>query len=219
MGPRMIRVLVVDDHPIVAEALRLLLEKNGMECVGPAPTGRQAIDMTQEFEPDVVLLDILMPGMDGLQALASIKSARPITSVIILTSFPYPEYFNRAIALGAAGFLDKQCQPGQILEAIRAVNAGEAMVDLELLQSAVREWGDTSRSAPKRSIIDVPSLTEQEVRVLILVVEGLNNAAIADVLSVSQNTIKSHLQNIFRKLGVSDRTQAAIWAMRQGLAT
>jgi DNA-binding NarL/FixJ family response regulator len=211
-----LRVLIADDHQLIVEGLRIVLDEEDMEIVGVATNGRQAVEMTLELEPDILLLDIRMPDMDGIQALAQIKSARSDTSVIILTSFNNPEYLARAIALGAAGFLSKDSDPRQFPELLRAVADKEAIVDLELLQAAFKELqGKTHEDIV--TPVAAPQLTPQEQRVLGLISEGLSNAAIADVLSVSINTVKSHVYNILRKLGVSDRTQAAIWAMRNGI--
>jgi DNA-binding NarL/FixJ family response regulator len=211
-----LRILIADDHQLIVEGLRIVLDQDDMEIVGVATNGRQAVEMTLELKPDILLLDIRMPDMDGIQALAQIKSARSDTSVIILTSFNNPEYLARAIALGAAGFLSKESDPRQFPELLRAVADKEAIVDLELLQAAFKELqGKTHEDIV--TPVTAPQLTPQEQRVLGLISEGLSNAAIADVLSVSINTVKSHVYNILRKLGVSDRTQAAIWAMRNGI--
>lgn len=211
-----LRILIADDHQLIVEGLKIVLDHDDMEIVGVATNGRQAVEMTLDLEPDILLLDIRMPDMDGIQALAQIKSARSDTAVIILTSYNNPEYLARAIALGAAGYLSKESDPRQFPELLRGVAQKEAIVDLDLLQAAFRELQgktDSHMATPATA----PQLTPQERRVLGLISEGLSNAAIADVLSVSVNTVKSHVYNILRKLGVSDRTQAAIWAMRNGV--
>jgi len=211
-------ILVADDHGLIREGLKIVLERDGMRVVGFAATGRQAVEMTQSLEPDVVILDIRMPDMDGLEALAAIKSARPETTVLMLTSYGNPEYLYRSISLGAAGFLTKEGDPNQISQAIRTVIEGESIIDSKLLRDSLKALsaatGKPSRGMKK---MDVPSLTEQEIRILTLIAEGLTNADIADALCVSPNTVKTHVHNIFVKLGVSDRTQAALWAIRRGL--
>lgn len=217
MTPQNPRVLIADDHPLIIKGLELVLEAEGMEVIGSACTGRQAVKMTLDLKPDVVLLDIRLPDMEGLQALAALKSAGSKTSVIILTAFPKPHYLARAMSLGAAGFLSKDAKLEVIPDAVRSVAAGEAIVDFELLRTTCAALSASTRLNDESADVGIPTLTQQEIRVLMLIAEGVNNAAIANALSVSNNTVKSHIQNIFNKLGVSDRTQAAIWAIRHGL--
>lgn len=217
MGGQASTVLIADDHGIVLEGLQLVLERGGLEVVGKVGTGRQAVAETLEKEPDIVILDIRMPDMDGLEALAAIKSTRPKTTVLLLTAFPNPEYLYRAIILGAAGFLNKNTGPDQITRAVKTIIRGESIIDRQLLRDSLKALRTEIRSGSSKDNIDIPSLTEREIRILTLIAEGLTNADIADTLCVSQNTVKTHIRNIFSKLGVSDRTQAAIWAIRNGL--
>lgn len=211
-------ILIADDHGLIREGLHIVLERDGMKVVGVAATGRQAVEMTQSLQPDVVILDIRMPDMDGLEALAAIKSARPETTVLMLTSYGNPEYLYRSISLGAAGFLTKEGHPKQIAQAIRTVIEGESIIDSQLLRDSLKALSAvTGKPSGRTSKLDVPSLTEQEIRILTLIAEGLTNADIAEVLCVSPNTVKTHVHNIFVKLGVSDRTQAALWGIRRGL--
>lgn len=195
----------------------MVLNRDGIKIVGASRTGRQTVELTSQLKPHVVLLDIRMPDMDGLQALAAIKASCPDTSVIILTSFNTPEYITRAISLGAAGYLMKDTTSEGVINAIRTVASGEAILDMEILELVIKELSQATRPTSLRE--EIPALTPQEVRVLQLITEGLNNGTIAEILSLSPNTIKSHVRNIFSKLGVSDRTQAAIWAIRRGLST
>jgi DNA-binding NarL/FixJ family response regulator len=211
------RVLIADDHGIIVEGLRLYLQRDGIEVVGVAQTGRQTIELVQALKPDVVLLDIRMPDMDGLQALAAIKNGGFQTAVIILTGFVRIEYLTRAITLGAAGFLSKDVDPERIPHAIKVVSSGDSIIDREVLQEAIREFYFVTESEPQEPVPTVQPLTKQELRVLRFIGEGLNNESIAQMLSVSRNTVKAHVSSILSKLGLSDRTQAAIWAVRRGL--
>ncbi len=211
---RPIRVLIADDHSVVREGLRAILERAGLDVVGEAADGREAIAMTETLHPDVVLMDIRMPGIDGLQALAQIKARVPDTSVIILTTYTNPGYLAQAIVAGATGYLTKESSPSQIVGAIRAAVAGDQLLDRTVLEMALRNVA--SAHPPKEDDLIEP-LTEQEEMVLRLIAAGLNNEEIARTLSITVNTVKTHIRHIFQKLGVSDRTQAAVWAVRHGL--
>lgn len=217
MDNETIRVLIADDHVLVYEGLKMFLEKEGLEVIGVAMTGQQAIDMTLSLKPDVLILNIRMPEMDGLQTLAALKSTHSKVSVIMHTAYSRPEYLARAIALGASGFVSKDRDPAFLPDAVRTVAGGEVIVDQELLQTALRALSESTRAVHSNYELDMPNLTPQELRILTLLTEGLSNSAIADVLCVSKNTVKTHMQNLLAKIGVPDRTQAVIWAMRKGL--
>jgi len=210
-------VLIADDHGIIVQGLRLYLQRDGIDVLGVAKTGRQTIELVQALKPDVVLLDIRMPDMDGLQALSAIKDNGFKTAVIILTGFVRIEYLTRAITLGAAGFLSKDVDPERIPHAIRIVSSGDSIIDREVLQEAIREFYFVTGSEQPEPASTIQPLTNQELRVLKFIGEGLNNESIAQMLSVSRNTIKAHVSSILSKLGLSNRTQAAIWAVRRGL--
>jgi len=213
-----IRVLIADDHGVVREGLRSLLEGEGFEVVGEAATGQQAITLTGQLQPDVVLLDIRMPDVDGLQALARIKAAHPHISVIMLTTYANPGYLARAVNLGAAGYLSKEVDPDRIPIAVRAAARGDHLLDRELLRTALTSVADNTPVDPQEPVsLPVGTLTEREIEVLRLIVNGLSNELIAQTLSVSVPTVKTHVRHIFEKLGVSDRTQAAVWAVRHGI--
>ena len=211
------RVLIADDHGIIAEGIRLYLQRDGIDVLGVAHTGRETIELVQALKPDVALLDIRMPDMDGLQALAAIKDGGYPTAVIILTGFVRIEYLTRAITLGAAGFLSKDVDPERIPYAIKAVSSGDSIIDREVLQEAIQEFNFATDSERPEPASTIQPLTKQELRVLKLIGEGLNNESIAQMLSVSRNTVKAHVSKILSKLGLPDRTQAAIWAVRRGL--
>ena len=210
-------VLIADDHGIIVEGLRLYLKKAGIDVLGIARTGREAVELAQALKPDVVLLDIRMPDMDGLQALAAIKDGGHPTAVIILTGFVRIEYLTRAITLGAAGFLSKDVDPERIPHAIGTVSSGDSIIDQEVLRDAIQKFNFAAGPERLELASNIEPLTNQELRVLKFIGEGLNNESIAQMLSVSRNTVKAHVSSILSKLGVSDRTQAAIWAVRRGL--
>jgi len=208
----MIRVIIADDHGVVRAGLRGLLTAAGLEVTGEAGTGVEVVSLARALHPDVVLLDVRMPEMDGLQALAAIKSAMPDISVVMLTVYASTEYLSLAIAAGAAGYLLKDAEPDEIVRVVRAAAAGDRVIDASLLQSVLEHM-----PVLEGSVLQQADLTHQELRVLKLIALGLNNDAIAETLVVSRNTVKTHVRHIFEKLGVSDRTQAAIWAVRNGL--
>jgi DNA-binding NarL/FixJ family response regulator len=212
-----ITVLIADDHGVVREGLRTMLEREGFQVVAEAATGREAIEQAAAHHPQVVLLDIRMPDLDGLQALSAIKEAQPETAVIILTSHTYPAYLSRAVALGAAGFLSKEVDPNKIAYSVRAAAEGNHLLDRDLLKM-VLATAVSPTPQPQPATNPDNLLTEAELRVLRLIGQGLDNAAVAQALSLSPNTIKTHVRHIFEKLHVSDRTQAALWAVRHGHA-
>ena len=207
-----IRVIIADDHSVVRAGLRGLLSAAGLDVVGEAVTGREAVALAKSLRPHVILMDVRMPEMDGLQALTAIKAALPQISIVMLTVYASTEYLSRAIAAGAAGYLLKDAEPEEITRVVRAAAAGESVIDATLLQSVLQHTQVAETNALQRA-----DLTQQELRVLKLIALGLNNDAIAETLVISRNTVKTHVRHIFEKLMVSDRTQAAIWAVRNGL--
>ncbi len=211
-----ITVLIADDHGIVREGLRTLLERHGLRVVGEAATGHQAVEQAIQLQPDVVLLDIRMPDGDGLEALAAIKKACPHISVLMLTTYANPGYLARAIAAGAAGYLSKEVDPARIPRAIRAAVQGDELIDRSLLNAALSQLVPPTRSPSDLAELREP-LTPREEEVLICIAQGLDNTAICERLVISANTLKTHIRHIFAKLGVSDRTQAALWAVAHGL--
>jgi NarL family two-component system response regulator LiaR len=211
-----IRVLLVDDHAVVREGLRNFLAlQDGLEIVGEANDGNEAIEQAQDLEPDVILMDLVMPGLDGLGAMRQLRSSSPRSRVIVLTSFLEDERVLPAIQAGAAGYLLKNVAPAELARAIRAAHAGEAVIDPTAAARLVHAIADETR--PR---IEVPErLTRRERDVLALIARGQSNKRIALELGISEKTVKTHVGHLLAKLGVSDRTQAALMAVEEGLVS
>jgi DNA-binding NarL/FixJ family response regulator len=207
-----IKLLVADDHEVVRAGLRSLLAGTDIRIVAEAAGGEAAVRMALKNNPDIVLLDVRMPDGDGLTALGRIKLDRPKMPILMFSGYDNPTYIARAVALGANGFLLKESTKTQLLEAIHQAVKGENIWSREELRRV------TSALATPRlaNDIDVP-LTQRESEVLRQLGLGLTNKEIAQVLEISYETVKEHVQHILRKIGVTDRTQAAVWAVRNGL--
>jgi len=208
-----IRVLIVDDHPMVREGLRSMLGAEGVEVVGEAATVADAVRMAERAGPDVVLLDIGLPDADGLTALAEIRARAPKASILIVTMHDEPRRVRRAIEAGAAGYVLKGVGRRELLAAVRAVRDGESVVDRALLRDLVAEIPAGHHARPSPAEL----LTRVEHDVLCLVAQGLTNREISERMRWSVATAKKYVQRILEKLGVSDRTQAAVAAVRAGL--
>ncbi len=205
-----IRVLVVDDHAVVREGLRTFLRlQEGIEVVGEASDGEEAVAQAQRLTPDVVLMDLVMPKLDGVEAMQRIRAERAQTRVIVLTSFGEDDKLLPAVRAGAAGYILKSAEPREVVRAIRAAHEGEAVIDPK---SAGRLFDALARSQHGRQ-----SLTPRELEVLGCLCRGLTNKSIARELGLSEKTVKAHVGHILAKLGVTDRTQAALLAVREGL--
>ena len=208
-----IGVLIVDDHAVVRRGLRTLLElQEEIEVVGEAANGLEAVEQASQLLPDVVLMDLMMPEMDGIEATRRIRSLSPATKVVILTTFAEDDNVFPSIKAGAQGYLLKNVSPPDLVKAIQAAHRGEAQLDPEIAKKLM----DEISTRPSKPASD--DLTGRELDVLRLIARGRNNRDIAGDLILSEKTVKTHVSNILSKLHLSDRTQAAIYALREGLA-
>lgn len=206
----MIRLLIADDHAVVRAGLSQLVSTlDEVELVGVAADGAEAVELCAERVPDVVLMDIEMPTLDGIEATRRIKERQPEIAVVVLTSFSDRERILGALDAGAAGYLLKDAEPEELARAVGAAAAGDVPLD----PKAARALLSAHTGTPKAH-----ELSEREREVLLLLAEGLSNKLIARRLSISEKTVKAHLTNVFRTIGVTDRTQAALWAERNELA-
>jgi len=205
----MIRVVLADDHGVIRDGLgRLISGLEGIELVGIAADGAEAVEVVARTEPDVVLMDLDMPVLDGIEATRRIRAARPDAAVLVLTAFSDRGRITGALEAGACGYLLKDVDSERVAEGIRAAARGESPLDPRAARTIL-----DARSAPD----PLAGLSDRERDVLRLLVEGLPNKLIARRLEISEKTVKSHLTRIFRELGVTDRTQAALWAERHGV--
>jgi DNA-binding NarL/FixJ family response regulator len=214
-----VRVLLVDDEQLIRAGLRLILEsESDIEVVGEAANGREAVDLAGELDPDVVLMDIQMPEMNGLEATRQIAAlGRTETSrVLILTTFEMDEYVYEALRAGASGFLLKRTPAADLIAGIRVIAGGDALLAPSVTRRLIDQFAEhpAARHSDARSL---EGITEREREVLTYVARGLSNAEIAEVLTLSEGTVKTHVKHIFSKLDLRDRTQAVIFAYDAGL--
>ncbi|MFF5701917.1 response regulator [Streptomyces sp. NPDC012794] len=215
-----IRVLIVDDQMMVREGFSVLLNAmEGIEVVGEAVDGRQAIAQVAALRPDVVLMDIRMPELNGLEATRQIVAADSDAKVLVLTTFDLDEYVYQALRAGASGFLLKDASARQLAEGVRVVAAGEALLAPSVTKRLISEFSKLSEVRRTADPSGVTELTERETEVLVLIAQGLSNGEIADRLLVAESTIKTHVSRILVKLGLRDRTQAAVYAYETRLVT
>ncbi|MCX6366178.1 MAG: response regulator transcription factor [Armatimonadetes bacterium] len=205
-------VLLVDDHAIVRGGVKAMLRGTEFDVIGEASSGAEGIRVAEEKKPDLVLLDIRMAGGDGFSALVAIKAALPKTVVLMLSTYDNPTYMARAVAGGAAGYLLKGIEHEALRDAMRAVLRGEQLLSTQDLIRSLRVVGEAAQAADL-----IEPLTKREEEVLKLMATGLTNREMGGVLFISEGTVKTHVEHIIGKLGVSDRVQAAVWAARQGL--
>jgi NarL family two-component system response regulator LiaR len=214
-GRQPIRVLVADDHAIVRKGLcALLATEPGIEVVGEARDGREALAETQRLQPDVILMDLVMPGMDGLEATRRITASRLRGRVLVLTSFSGDDKVFPALRAGAMGYLLKDSGPEELVRAIQQVHSGASSLHPTIARKLLKEL-----AYPLEKETDAVSLTDRETEVLQLVAKGQTNREIAERLAISEATVRTHVSNILAKLKLDSRTQAALYALREGLAS
>ncbi|MBA3245471.1 MAG: response regulator transcription factor [Actinobacteria bacterium] len=207
-----IRVLVADDHAVVREGLRAFLElQEGIEVVGEAADGREAVETAVRLRPDVIVMDLVMPRLDGVAAMRELRESLPGARVIVLTSFLDDDKLLPALRAGAAGYLLKNARPQELARAVHAAHAGETLLDPVVATRLVETLAATGDEGP------LDRLTPREREVLILIGHGVPNKLIARDLGLSEKTVKTHVSHVLGKLGVTDRTQAAVLAVRAGL--
>lgn len=211
----MIHVMVADDHAIVRKGIcALLATEPDIEVVGEAKDGQEAISVAQRVQPEVILMDLVMPGLDGLEATRHISAHQPEARILVLTSFAGDDKIFPAIRAGALGYLLKDSGPDELVQAIRQVHRGESSLHPSIARRLLRELTEPSRPGP------IPdSLTAREVEVLRLIAKGHSNREMSDRLAISEATVRTHVSNILSKLNLCSRTQAALYALREGLAS
>jgi len=211
-----IRVLVADDQSMVRTGFRMLLsDEPDIEVVAEASTGLEAVEKVTRFQPTVVLMDIRMPELDGLEATRRIVAADPSARVLVVTTFDLDEYLYEALRAGASGFVLKDEPADRLIAAVRTVAAGEALLSPAVTKRVIAEFARVPHADPPPEISE---LTAREHEIFRLVADGLSNSEIADRLVISETTVKTHVGHVFRKLGLRDRVQAVVMAHRTGLA-
>ncbi len=221
-APRQVRVLIADDHPIVREGLRKLLSvEEDVDIVGEAEDGESTVAMVERLEPDVVLLDLRMPGLDGFGALQRMQRLGKKTRVIVITASEDKNEYVQAMKLGCSGIVLKQTSADLIIKSIRKVYAGEIWLDSHTTAAVMRQFASPSETGPPAGARarDRSPLSQREREIVGLVAQGYKNKEMAEKMFISEQTVKNHLHNIFDKLGVSDRLELALYAIHKGLHT
>jgi NarL family two-component system response regulator LiaR len=215
-----ISVLLVDDHSVVRQGLRMFIEmQNDMQVVGEGANGLEAVELAARLKPDVILLDLLMPLMDGVEATCKILAADPQARVLILTSFGEDDKIFPAIRAGAQGYLLKDIQPRELVQAVRETYQGKAQLHPDIARRLMQAVSGEAPAKPDKSARlpqELHGLTEREGEVLGYIARGLTNREIAEKMVISEKTVKTHVSNLLDKLGLEDRTRAAIWALKHG---
>lgn len=216
-----ISVLIVDDHPLLRQGLSTLLElEGGITVVGQASNGPEALRLAEQLRPQVILLDINMPGMNGVEVAKILREKQPEIGILVLTIHDNESYVKEMIRSGAKGYLLKDAEPRQVVQAIKQVAAGESVYPTELMERVMdryheleMEYGRLQSAAALSEL----ALTNRELEILRYIVEGMSNKEIANALFISEKTVKNHITSLLRKLDVEDRTQAAVFAVSQGI--
>ncbi|WP_188510904.1 response regulator [Conyzicola nivalis] len=218
----MTRVLLVDDQELVRAGFRIILNSEpGIEVVGEAANGADGVRLAHELDPDVICMDVQMPGMDGLEATGLIVADPSVTSqVLVLTTFDRDDYLFAALTAGASGFLLKTASPENLVEAVQVLARGDALLSPSVTRRVIERFGRATPPPPsgRADAVDLPDLTERETEVLAQIALGRSNAEIAAELFVGEATVKTHVSNVLAKLGVRDRIQAVVFAYENGIA-
>jgi len=211
-----IRVLIADDHNMVRQGIKQLLElEKDIVVIAQASNGEEAIRLAREYKPDVILMDINMPGINGLQAIKELKQDSYVYRIIVLTIHEDREYLFKTLQMGAEGYVLKDAEPSVLVEAIRSVYKGQSYIQPNMTKELVKEFNRVTLHDKGKS--EENTLTPREIEVLQLIAEGMINKEIAKQLYISEKTVKNHVSNIFKKLNVADRTQAAIYAFKNNI--
>lgn len=213
-----ISVLLADDHSMVRQGLKQILElEKDIVVIAQASNGIEAVKLAREHKPDIILMDINMPGINGLQAIKEIKQDKLTSKVIVLTIHEDREYLFKTLQMGAEGYVLKDAEPSVLIEAIRNVHGGQSFIQPNMTRELVKEFNRVTLHEKDKNLEN--NLTSREIEVLELIAEGMINKEIAKQLYISEKTVKNHVSNIFKKLDVSDRTQAAIYAFKHNIKT
>ena len=216
--PDAVRVLIVDDHALFRRGLMLVLESEpGIEVVGEAEDGAEAVTKAEASAPDVVLMDVRMPKMSGIEATRAVAAALPTSKIIMLTVSDEEDDLYEAIKAGAAGYLLKEISIEEVADAVRAVVQGQTLISPSMASKLINEFQNLSRLAADRSSVPAPRLTDRELEVLRLVAQGMTNREVADQLFIAENTVKNHVRNILEKLHLHSRMEAVLYAVRENL--
>jgi DNA-binding NarL/FixJ family response regulator len=208
-----IRLLIADDHPVVREGIIAMISREpDFKVVAEANNGLEALEKAKQFKPDVILMDLRMPEMDGVEAIRQIAEVEPETKFIILTTYSDDEYIFKGIEVGARAYLLKDAPREELFKAIRAVYRGESLIQPVVASKVLSRFAELSRQTQTHEV-----LTDREVEVLILIAKGSANKEIAEELHISNSTVKTHIASIFQKLGTNDRTEAVTMALRKGI--
>ena len=217
-SPRKIRVMIADDHQVVREGLSAILNaKEDIEVIAEAKDGIEAIEKAKALKPDIILMDISMPRMNGVEATRRIKLQQPQIGIVVLTMYQDEEYIFDLVKAGATGYMLKNSDSSEIVKAIRSTHQGESMIQPSVASKILNEFSHLSDRRTVKSPRPAQELTKREIEIIRRIADGKTNKEVGNILNISEKTVKNHVRNIFQKLGVDDRTQAAIYAIKKGL--